>query len=85
MPIIIRSGQRSSSNDLIRKFKKAVFASNIVQIVRDRHYFVKPARMRALKKIEFNRLRKRLHSIKRAKNTSASSVAHLVKRLGTRT
>ncbi len=85
MPIIIQAGQRSSTNDLIRKFKKAAFASNVVQIVRDRHYFTKPARERALKKIEFNRLRKRLHSIKRAKNTSISSVLHLVKRLGTRT
>ena len=85
MPIIIKAGPKSNTNDLIRKFKKAIFAANVVQIVRDRRYFIKPARARAMKKIEFNRLRRRLQSLKRTKNTSASSIAHLVKRLSTRT
>ena len=85
MPIIIKAGPKSNTNDLIRRFKKATFSANVVQIARDRKYFIKPAKQRAAKKIEFNRLRKRLHNMKRRKNSPQSSIEHLVYRLGTRT
>ncbi len=85
MPIIIKAGPKSNTNDIIRQFKKATFAANIVQIAKERRYFLKPSAKRAKKKIEFIRLRKRLRSMKKRKNSPQSSIEHLLFRLGTRT
>ena len=85
MPIIIKAGPKTTTNDIIRQFKKATFSANVVQIAKERRYFLKPSAKRAKKKIEFIRLRKRLRSMKRRKNSPASSIQHLIYRLGTRT
>jgi len=85
MPIIIKAGPKSNTNDVIRRFKKATFSANVVQIARDKRYFLKPSAKRAKKKIEFIRLRKRLRSMKKRKNSPQSSIEHLIYRLGTRT
>ena len=70
MPIVIKAQGKDSTHDVIKKFKKAVVASGIVQIAKDKRYFIKPSKTRADKKIEMKRLKKRARSLKRMKNVS---------------
>ena len=81
MPIIIKSQGSDSTNDLIKKFKKATVAADIVQIVKDRRYYQKPSRIKAVHKIEVNRLRKRSRSLKKMKNISPQVLARMNDRL----
>lgn len=81
MPIIIKAQGNDSTNDLIKKFKKATIATDVVQIVKDRRYYQKPSRIRAVHKIEMNRLRKRSRSLKKMKNISPQVLARMEERL----
>lgn len=82
MPIIIRAKKNQSSSDLIRQFKKAVAASGVVQIVKDRRYFQKPSRIKATRTAEMSRLKRRAHSLAKTKNISALTIAKIRARLG---
>lgn len=82
MPIIIKAKSGDSTHDVIKKFKKAVASSDIVQKARDRKYFVKPSQKRAVKKTERRRLRKRSRSLKRMKNISQTALQRISERLG---
>ncbi|MBP7740692.1 30S ribosomal protein S21 [Candidatus Woesebacteria bacterium] len=81
MPIIIKAKAGDSTNDLIKKFKKAVVNSDIVQKARDRKYYVKPSQERAVKKTEKRRLRKRSRSLKKMKNISQTALQRISERL----
>ncbi len=82
LPIIIRAKKNQSSSDLIRQFKKAVAASGVVQIVKDRRYFQKPSRIKATRTAEMSRLKRRAHSLAKTKNISALTIAKIRARLG---
>lgn len=82
MPIIIKAKSGDSTHDVIKKFKKAVTNSDIVQKARDRKFFVKPSQERAVKKTEKRRLRKRSRSLKKMKNISQSALQRISERLG---
>lgn len=82
MPIVIRAKKNQSTSDLIRQFKKAVAATGVVQIVKDRRYFQKPSKIKSLKTAEMSRLRKRAHSLRKTKNISALTIAKIRARLG---
>ncbi len=84
MPIVIKAQGNDSTQDLIKKFKKAVSMSDIVQKAKDNRYFVKPSQKRKVKKIEMNRLRKRSRSLKKMKNISATTIQRINDRLGSR-
>ena len=81
MPIVIKAQGKDSTHDVIKKFKKAVVASGIVQIVKDGRYFVKPSKVRAEKKIAFNRLKRRARSLKKMKNVSELALQRINDRL----
>lgn len=81
MPIIIRAQGSDSTNDLIKKFKKATISTDIVQIVKDRRYYQKPSKLKAVHKIEMNRLRKRARSLKKMKNISPLVLTRMNERL----
>ncbi|HAZ73158.1 bS21 family ribosomal protein [Patescibacteria group bacterium] len=82
MPIVIRAKKNQSTSDLIRQFKKAVAATGLVQIVKDRRYFQKPSKIKSLKTAENSRLRKRAHSLRKTKNISALTISKIRARLG---
>lgn len=82
MPIVIRAKKNQSTSDLIRQFKKAVAATGVVQIVKDRRYFQKPSKIKSLKTAEHSRLKKRAHSLKKTKNISPIAIAKIRARLG---
>lgn len=82
MPIVIRAKKNQSTGDLIRQFKKAVVATSIVQIVKDRRYFQKPSKIKSVKTAERSRLKKRAHSLKKTKNISPLAIAKIRARLG---
>jgi len=84
MPIVIKSQGGDNTHDLIKRFKKAVAISDIVQKSKDGRYFVKPSQQRKVKKIEMNRLRKRSRSLKKMKNISAVTIQRINDRLGSR-
>lgn len=82
MPIVIKpQGNSTSVGDLVKRFKKAVSRTNIVQRARDRQFFVKDSQKRAVKKIEFKRLQKRVRSLKRQKNISSAALNRIRDRL----
>ncbi|NCN06503.1 MAG: 30S ribosomal protein S21 [Candidatus Pacebacteria bacterium] len=81
MPIIIRAKKSDSVFDIIKRFKKAVTQTDIVQTAKDRMYFVKPSKKRAVKKIEMKRLRRRARSLKRMKNVSPVVLQRIKERL----
>jgi ribosomal protein S21 len=68
MPIIIRAKRDDHPGDIIKKFKKVVAATDIIQIVKDRRYFQKPSELRTVRMNEIRRMKKRLRSIKKLKN-----------------
>lgn len=82
LPIVIRAKKNQSTSDLIRQFKKAVAATGVVQIVKDRRYFQKPSKIKSLKTAEHSRLKKRAHSLKKTKNISPIAIAKIRARLG---
>lgn len=81
MPVIVRARKSDSSNDVIRKFKKAAAASGVVQTVKDRRYFQKPSKGKSSKTAEYNRLRRRSRSLKKRKNISGTVIEKINQRL----
>lgn len=83
MPIIIKAQGNDNTSDVIKKFKKAAAASNVVTIAKDRAYFRKPSKIRAEKKIQLKRLQRRARTLKRMKNISPAALERLNERLNT--
>lgn len=81
MPIIIKAKSGDSTHDVIKKFKKAVAASDIVTKARDRRFYKKPSKVRKVKKSEKRRLRKRARSLKKMKNISSEVMQRINDRL----
>jgi ribosomal protein S21 len=81
MAIVIQAQNNDSTNDIIRKFKRATITTNIVQIAKDRRYHQKPSKIMAQKKIEKNRLRRKARVLKHTKNVSAESLQKLYERI----
>lgn len=78
MPIVVRKTKKSdSTGNLVRKFKKAVSAQDIVQRARDRRYFKKPSTIKAERLSEKRHLRKRLKTLKKMKNIHPDSLRRL--------
>lgn len=82
MAIVIKSKKSDSNNDLIRRFKKAVAATGVVQIVKDRRYFKKPSKIRSEKTATDNRLKRRARSLKKMKNISPQALTRINQKLG---
>jgi ribosomal protein S21 len=83
MPIIITAanGKSDSTSDLIRRFKRAIAATNLVITVKDRRFHVKPAEAKNRMMNEKRRLKKKLRSLKRMKNISPEVIKRLTERL----
>ncbi|NCN24085.1 MAG: hypothetical protein COU65_04670 [Candidatus Pacebacteria bacterium CG10_big_fil_rev_8_21_14_0_10_42_12] len=81
MPIVIRAKQNDSTNDVIKRFKRAITQVDIVQKAKDGAFFVSKAAMRASKRMDMNRLRRRARSLKRMKNVSELSLQRINDRL----
>lgn len=81
MPIVVKAGPKDSTNDVIRKFKKAAASTNVVQNSKDRRYFSKPSKVRAEKKIQKNRLRKKARSLKKMKNIGQDVIDRIHERI----
>ncbi len=81
MPVVVKAKKNDSYYDLIKRFKKAVSANEIVQKVKDRRYHQKPSKIKSAKTSERNRLRKRLHSLKKMKNVSQNSLERIIERM----
>jgi ribosomal protein S21 len=68
VPIIIRAKGDDHTGDLIKKFKKIIAATNIIQDVKDRRYYQKPSEVRTVRQNELRRMKKRIRAIKKMKN-----------------
>ena len=68
LPIIIKAKSDDHPGDLIKKFKKIIAATNIIQVVKDRKYYQKPSEIRTVRQNEIRRMKKRLRVIKKLKN-----------------
>ncbi len=81
MPIVIRAKKNDSNSNLIRRFKKAVSACDIVNKARDRRYYKKPSAIKAERLSQKRHLRKRLKTLKRMKNISDRSIELLKQKI----
>ncbi|MBD3250770.1 MAG: 30S ribosomal protein S21 [Candidatus Pacebacteria bacterium] len=77
MAVIVKAKKGDSAGSLIRRFKKAVSAQDIVRRARDRRYHKKPSQIKAERLSEKRHLRKRLKTLKRMKNISPESLKNL--------
>jgi len=84
MPIVIKAQGNDNTNDIIRRFKKAVAATNIVQLTKDRAVYVKPSQKRAVKKISMKRLQRRVRTLKHMKNISPQVIQRITDRINQR-
>jgi len=82
MAIVIKAKKSDSTNDLIRRFKKAVAATGIVQIVKDRRYFKKPSKVKSERTATNNRLKRRARTLKKRKNVSPAALVRINQKLG---
>jgi len=82
MAIVIKAKKSDSTNDLIRRFKKAVAATGIVQIVKDRRYYKKPSKIKSEKTATNNRLKRRARTLKKRKNVSPAALVRINQKLG---
>ncbi len=81
MPIVVKAGPNDNTNDVIKEFKKEASNTNIVERTRNRRYFIKPSQIRAQKKTEMRRLKKRARSLKNQKNVTEASLQRIHERL----
>ena len=82
MPIVVLANSKDTTHDVIKRFKKAIGKTDLVQDAKDGKYYQKPSKLRAIKKIEMKRLGRRLRKLKRMKNISPISLERLAARLG---
>jgi len=68
LPIILKARNDDHTGDLIKKFKKIIAATNIIQIVKDRKYYQKPSELRTVRMNELRRMKKRKRALKKLKN-----------------
>ena len=68
MPIVLKARNDDHTGDLIKKFKKIIAATNIIQVVKDRKYYQKPSELRTVRMNEIRRSHKRKRAIKKMKN-----------------
>lgn len=81
MPIIVKAQGNDTTGDLIKKFKKITIATDVVQKAKDRRYYQKPSKIKAVKKIEISRLKKRVRSLKKMKNISPQILTRIQERI----
>ncbi len=81
MPIIIKAQGNDTTGDLIKKFKKITIATDIVQKVKDRRYYQKPSKVKAIRLTEMRRLKKRARALKHMKNVSPQVLTRIQERL----
>lgn len=77
MAVVVKAKKGDSTSNLIRNFKKAVSAQDIVTKARERRYYKKPSQIKAERKSEKRHLRKRLKTLKKMKNVSPQSLKSL--------
>lgn len=81
MALVVKASPNDSTNDLIRKFKKLSALAQIVPSARDRQFHKKKSSIRAAKKIEMERLRRRSRKLKHMKNVSQQALERIKERL----
>lgn len=82
MPIVIKkTGKGDSTRDLIRRFKKATSAIDLVDRVRDRQYHVTDAQKIKVIRDAERRLKKKIRALKEMKNVPQRVIERLTERL----
>lgn len=81
MPIVIKAQKGDSTRDLIRQFKKATAATDIVNKVKDRRFYIKRAQKMNVLKSQKRRLKNKIRSLKKMKNISPRVIEYLTERL----
>ena len=74
MPIIVKAKSDDHPGDVIKKFKKIIAATNIIQVVKDRKYYMKPSEVRTQRQNEIRRMKKRQRVLKHLKNVPAPRI-----------
>lgn len=81
MAIVVKAKPNDNTNDLIKRFKKVVVSSDIVQKVKDRQYYQRPSQMKKMAGNENRRLRRRLRGLKKMKNIPPEVIVRMTDKL----
>jgi len=81
MPIVVKARSNDSTNDVIRKFKRATSSAGVVPKARNRRYYTKPSQERAQKKIQRKRLLRVARRLKKRKNVSKEALNYIYERV----
>lgn len=83
MAIVVKMKAGDRPNDLVKRFKKAVTSTDILQKVKDRQYYERPSQMKKMSVNDNRRLARRLRGLKKAKNIDPAIISRMDDKLGT--
>ncbi len=83
MAIVVKARPNDGPNDLIKRFKKVIVSSDIVQKVKDRQYYQRPSQMKKMAANDNRRLRRRLRGLKKMKNIPPEVIIRMNDKLST--
>ena len=59
MPIVVKAKKNQTTADVIKQFKRLVIVSNVLEIAKDREFYLKPALRKNIKYNELKRQKRR--------------------------
>lgn len=63
MPIVVKAKKNQSTGDVIKQFKRLVIIANVLEIAKNREFYIKPALQKNIKYNELKRQRRRAKRI----------------------
>ena len=83
MAIVVKARANDSTNDLIKRFKKVVVSTDVVQKVKDRQFYQRPSQVKKMAHNENRRLARRLRGLKKMKNIPPEVIVRMTDKLST--
>ncbi len=59
MPIVVKAKKNQTTADVIKQFKRLVIVANVLEIAKNREFYLKPALQKNIKYNELKRQRRR--------------------------
>lgn len=59
MPIVVKAKKNQSTGDVIKQFKRLVIVANVLEIAKNREFYLKPALKKNIRNNELKRQKRR--------------------------
>jgi ribosomal protein S21 len=83
MAIVIKARPGDNTGDLVKRFKKAVASSDMLQKVKDRQFYQRPSQARKIAHNDMRRLTRRLRGLKKMKNIDPEIISRMTDKIST--